>query len=41
MSTTKSIKNLMMTMSMTIEQAMDALCIPAEERERYRKLAQQ
>ena len=33
----KSIKKLMETMGWTSEQAMDALQIPAEEREKYRK----
>ena len=32
----KSIKKLMETMGWTEEQAMDALQIPAEEREKYR-----
>ncbi len=32
----KSIKKLMETMGWTSEQAMDALQIPAEEREKYR-----
>ena len=37
-STLVSIRNLMKSMNLSDEQAMDALMIPAEEREKYIKL---